>query len=314
MFDKIVRLVGIGFFAFALYLITKEVHRVGLSHIFSLIASTPWWVFALAFGFTAFDYLFLTAYDKLGMIYLNKKPPLSTIMKTAGSAYAISNTTGQAYASGGAVRYLFYTRVGLNRIDIIKLIGFETLTFGLGILAAFVLSVLLLPLIHTLDTYPHLHELYLGTGGVIIAFLVYYFALVRPGRQIKLGGVPIKTPSPKITAMQGFVGLMDAMMVCAVLFIFLDYHMDVHFLSVFAVFAVAMALGVFSQVPGGIGVFEGLFLYLFPHAPPEKGMILASLVLFRITYYFIPFFLSGLYLLGDILISRTRRQPKNIQQ
>lgn len=314
MIDKIVKIVGVGFFAFAIYLISKEVHRVGLFHILSLISKTPWWVLVIAFGFTIFDYLFLTAYDKLGMIYLGKKPPLLTVMKTAGTAFAISNTTGQAYASGGAVRYLFYTRVGLSRIDILKLIGFESLTFGLGMLTAFVLSVLLLPLIHTLDSYPHLHELYVGTGVVFLAFVVYYFALVRPGRQIKLGDVSIKTPSGKITAMQCFVGLMDAAMVCSVLFIFLDYHMDVHFLSLFAVFAVAMSLGVFSQVPGGIGVFEGLFLYLFPHAPTEKGMILASLVLFRVTYYFVPFFIAGMFLAFDMLISRTRRLPKTRRQ
>ena len=54
-------------------------------------------------------------------------------------------------------------------------------------------------------------------------------------------------------------------------------------------------LGIASNAPGGIGVFEATMLKTVP--AHSEAALFASLLLFRILYYLVPFFLA-LALLG----------------
>jgi glycosyltransferase 2 family protein len=67
------------------------------------------------------------------------------------------------------------------------------------------------------------------------------------------------------------------------------------FFTFAAVYVFACALGIASYAPGGIGVFEATMLKALP-VPSQEGL-LASLLLFRIIYYLVPFVLA-LALLG----------------
>ena len=71
--------------------------------------------------------------------------------------------------------------------------------------------------------------------------------------------------------------------------------METPFIETFVIFIIAQCVGFATQVPGGLGVFEGTFLYLYPYIETEKAGIIASLILFRLIYYFLPFILSGCY-------------------
>ena len=61
------------------------------------------------------------------------------------------------------------------------------------------------------------------------------------------------------------------------------------------VYVFACLLGIVSHAPGGIGVFEATMLKVLP--APSQEALLASLLMFRILYYVIPFVLA-LMLLG----------------
>lgn len=313
MMDKLIKLIGLSFFIFAVYLITKEIRQIGVHHLISVIRQTPWYVIAGSFAFTVLDYLFLSTYDALGLKYLGKKLPAGTVIQTAAVSFAISNTTGQAYASGGAVRYLFYTRAGLSQTEILKLIAFETVTIFLGLGAAFLVGILLTPIVPVLSAYPHLKTLYVTAAVIAGMMILYCLFIILPRRSIKFKTIQISAPSFKLTCLQGLAGIFDAVLECAALFVLLRYHMDVHFVTVFIVYVVAVTIGISSQVPGGVGVFAGTFIYLFPHAAHEKGMMMASLILFRFIYYIVPFILAGGYLAVLRFISHTHRPPKNNQ-
>ena len=60
-------------------------------------------------------------------------------------------------------------------------------------------------------------------------------------------------------------------------------------------FLVAQVLGVFSQVPGGLGVFEGLFLAILP-SDANAAHLFGALIAYRIIYYGLPLIVSGLVL------------------
>ena len=68
-------------------------------------------------------------------------------------------------------------------------------------------------------------------------------------------------------------------------------------------FAGAGVLGLVSQVPGGLGVFDGLILLALTEAGYDKASVFSGLMLFRIAYYLLPLF-GGLYLGSEMLTQR----------
>ena len=110
-----------------------------------------------------------------------------------------------------------------------------------------------------------------------------------------------------MTLRQILIGSMDMIATSLVFYTLLRYHLDVHFFHVVSIFLLAQLIGISTQVPGGLGVFEGMFLYLFVHTPPEKAPILAALITFRIMYYFIPLGLSGLFFLTTAVWNKLKR-------
>lgn len=311
MFDKIVQLVSFFFFGLAVWLITKEVEKVGFDNLMHLVLSTPLWVILLSCVFIAADYLALTGYDWTALEYINKPLPFKTVFKTASIGFSISNTAGHAYASGGAVRYLFYRPLGLTRMEILTLIAFESLTLFLGMALVYVMALALEPFVGALRHYPYLNILYLSGILVCIAFFAYWVIVIRRKRSLKLGNIQIQSPSPQMTLKQLFVGFCDNFSLFLVFYTLVDYHIPSSPLVVFVIFMVAQTIALTSQVPGGMGVFEGLILYLFPHTLAQKGGLMAGLVAFRVLYFFIPFILSGLYI-GLIELQKfwSQRQPQ----
>lgn len=64
----------------------------------------------------------------------------------------------------------------------------------------------------------------------------------------------------------------------------------VDFIGVLVSFVAAVLLGFVSHAPGGLGVFDAAMLLALPQIETEK--LIASLVLFRLMYYIVPFTLA----------------------
>lgn len=296
MIDKIVQLVGLLFFAFAVWLIGKEIEHIGITSLWHLILSTPLWVILLVLMMTALDFGVLSGYDKLALDYIHHPLPFRRVLEASAIGFAVSNTSGHAYASGGAVRYLFYLPQGLTRPEIVKVIVFETLTIFMGMGAVYLLAVALMPFERAVNTVSYTRWLYWAAAGIVAFFVAYYAFWVRPHRDITVGKNIIPAPNKRMTFLQIVIGMCDNIALFLAFYVALRYHLDAPVVETFMVFIMAQCIGLATQVPGGIGVFEGTFLYLFPHTPEQKAGILAGLVLFRVLYYFVPFILAGLYL------------------
>ena len=86
-------------------------------------------------------------------------------------------------------------------------------------------------------------------------------------------------------------------MLCAaaVLYVLLPPQAALSFAAFAGVYLLALAAGVISNVPGGIGVFEFVLLLLLPNVPQDR--LLGALLAYRAIYYFAPFAVA-LVLLG----------------
>ncbi len=101
---------------------------------------------------------------------------------------------------------------------------------------------------------------------------------------------------------QTLVASIDVVLSSLVVWVLLLGQVDIDF----GAFVVAQVVGVISQVPGGIGVFESAFLWLMSsiEASDQHLILIGALLLYRAVYYFLPLLLAGCGLLGYEIYSR----------
>ncbi len=292
---SVIKLFAFFFLLLALWLVYQEIEKIGMAQIWLSMKSIPIWVLGLAFIFVLLDYTAYSGYDVLALKYIGKKVPLPAIIETAMVSFSITNTTGHAYIAGGSIRYLLYSKKGLSELDVLKMIAFESLTFLLGMACIFNLSLILTSIFHLTRAPSEVFWFYCGSILVSILFILYWFFIVKPKRKLTFNNITIAAPTTRMTLYQLLIGSADMLATSLVFYTLLRYHLDVNFFHVISIFLLAQLIGISTQVPGGLGVFEGMFLYLFVHTPPEKAPILAALITFRIMYYFVPLCLSGIF-------------------
>ena len=101
----------------AVWLIGKEIEHIGLGVLNEIVFKTPVYIFILSILMTGINYIVLSEYDILSLEYIRKKIPYKDVLKISTLGFAVSNTSGHAYASGGAIRYLFYLPFGISRLE-----------------------------------------------------------------------------------------------------------------------------------------------------------------------------------------------------
>ena len=119
--------------------------------------------------------------------------------------------------------------------------------------------------------------------------------------------IEFEAPSVPMAIAQMVIGSADILMASLVLYFVMESYVDIPFLTFIGAFIVAQVLGVYSQVPGGLGVFELVFTNLMPE-DENQATLFAILVLYRIIYYLLPLVISGIALfVYELSLSRRRR-------
>ncbi len=76
-------------------------------------------------------------------------------------------------------------------------------------------------------------------------------------------------------------------------------------------FVLAATLGIFSMIPGGLGVFDGVLLLCLRAGTAGNNKLLVGIILFRLVYYMIPW-LIGAYLGAGILFKTDNSRLKGL--
>ena len=97
--------------------------------------------------------------------------------------------------------------------------------------------------------------LHLGAAIVLLTILGLIAVIIRAGRPLMLGGFALAMPRPRIALAQLTIAGLDLLAASMVLRVLMPAA-NVDFFSFAAIFAAAVAIGVISRVPGGLGVFE----------------------------------------------------------
>lgn len=277
-------------FALGLYALYRLLAPVNLADVAAQIRTTPWSTMALALLATLCGYLALTGYDWSALRYIGKPLPLPVVLTGGLMAYAFGNTIGLSAVSGGAVRWRVYSGLGLDGYDVAAVSSFAATSFGvaatvigLGALALHPSALAaILPFSAT--------AIRLGALGVIAAIVLpLIWASLRQSR-VRIGRFEVHAPSLSVLFGQILFSLADIGFSALTLYVLLPGG-DIGFMTFLAVFAAATMAGILSHVPGGIGVFETVVIAAMPATTPVD-QVAAALLLYRLTYYLVPFVLA----------------------
>lgn len=285
---RLMPLWGFLLFGIALWLLHKELADYHIDEIYDTLFSVDANTLVGTLILTVIGYVVLACYDVLALRTMKKNLKLGQMMLASFTGFAVSNSTGHALIAGGSLRYRFYSNWGVGALDVAKVSLYSTFTYFLGV-AVLWLSTAFYPSTNTLIP-SRLVTL------VALAFLAVYIGWILSKRSIRLKEFELTPPSLKLGLIQILLGTVDAFLAVAVLFLFMDAYATVSWVDVVRAYIVAQLAGLFSQIPGGIGVFEGGFLALMPRSV-EAHQALSALVMFRIVYYFLPLVAAGLGLL-----------------
>ncbi|MDB5516061.1 MAG: hypothetical protein JWQ17_2819 [Tardiphaga sp.] len=235
----------------------------------------------------------LTFYDFFALRTIGKTHvPYRIAALSSFTSYTIGHNIGATVFTGGAIRFRIYSDYGLNAIDVAKICFISGLTFWLG--NAFVLGIGLAwhpQAASAMDLLPPVVNRLIALG--LLAGIAIYFTWLSMGktrRELGQNGWKVVLPSWRLTLLQILIGVVDLGFCALAMYLLMPAQPDIDFVSLAVVFILATLLGFASHAPGSLGVFDAAMLVALPQFGREQ--LVATLVVFRILYFMIPFAIS----------------------
>ncbi|AZG76430.1 lysylphosphatidylglycerol synthase domain-containing protein [Methylocystis rosea] len=247
---------------------------------------------------TLVAYAALAWYDRIALLHLGVKHINWLFISVCSfTTYALSHNIGASVFSGAMVRYRAYSTKGLTATQVATLVVLCSYTFGFG-------NVLLAGLLLTYD--PAIMQRLSGflpdiitnpntalvVGLSCLAFVVIYIlGSLMHFRAIRLfGRFEILYPRPGIMLRQLFAAPLELIGAAGIIYFALPEQGNPGFLVVLGAFLLSFSAALVSHAPGGLGVFELLFINVMPDVPRLK--VLAALLVWRLFYLIVPLLIA----------------------
>jgi phosphatidylglycerol lysyltransferase len=266
--------------------------------------ATPALALALALGLSVAAYGVMAGYEVAMVRYVGSTMPPWRPFLTSLVAYPLGHAIGFGALSGGAVRYRLYAAAGLPTLDIGKVVVLSTLPYaaGLGLLCGVSLLLWAVEAAPLLNLTPSAAR---GIGAsLVVSHVIYVVLVLRWRRPLRLKGLTLELPTPRMTALQYLAGLADVLCAVGVLYVLLPDSVELDFAPFVAVYVVAILAGLLSSVPAGLGVFESMMLLMLRDQPPDA--VLGAVLAYRLAYELVPFIWGLLLFLVLEFVGRRR--------
>ncbi len=254
---------------------------------------------------TAVGFLSLLGYEWSASRFAGVHLPPSRLALGGFCAFAVGNAVGLSLLSGGSVRYRLYIREGLGAGDIARMTLFASLSLGCALPPLAALAALSdLPDAALALKLPEWSVALIALAILVpIASLLVYLSRRRtaeipaPGCiEVRLGRRLVRLPGLRLSALQMLITLVDVCAAATVLYLMLPEAPPLG--AFMLVYLLALAAGVLSHVPGGVGVFEAVLLAAFA-GQVGAAPLAAALLLYRLIYVGLPLVLGCLLLLAN---------------
>lgn len=256
-----------------------------------------------ALGATIVGFIILLGYEWSASRYAGVNLPGRTLALGGFTAFAIGNAIGLSLLSGGSVRYRLYARHGLGASDVAHMTLFASLSLGCALPPLAALATLSnLPAASAALRLPE--SLLAGIAlailllGAVLAVGIYRRRLpeqpLRDNLLVRVGRRTLRLPGRRLTFLQLIITALDVAAAATVLYLLLPEAPP--FGAFLLVYLLALAAGVLSHVPGGVGVFEAILLAAFANKLGAAPLA-AALLLYRLIYVVLPMLVACVLLL-----------------
>ena len=235
----------------------------------------------------------LTFYDFFALRTIGKKQvPYRIAALSSFTSYTIGHNIGATVFTGGAIRFRIYSDYALSAIDVAKICFLSGLTFWLGNLVVLGFGMALHPwAASAMDLLPPAVNRLIALGCLAgIAAYFVWLVLGKNRRELGQNGWKVILPSARLTLLQVLIGVVDLGFCAMAMYLLMPAQPGIDFISLAVVFILATLLGFASHAPGSLGVFDAAMLVALPQFGREQ--LLATLLVFRILYFLIPFGIS----------------------
>lgn len=270
------------------------------------MAQTPWRVVALAMFWTAFSFVSLSLYDVFAVQSVAQgKVPLRVAGLAGACGYAVSNCLGFSYITGTAIRYRIYASLGLDLGRVAGVIATSWVAFWMGLVL--ILGGLLtfhpdgiskvLPISAPVETAIGL--------GLLAGFAALFLWLSRGARRLSVAGLGFNLPGGRLAGLLTLAAVGDLLGASMVLYVLMPDDLGVGYPLFFTIFICAIAVGILSHAPGGLGVFEATLIAGL--GASGRSDVIAALLLYRVVYTFLPFAIASLSIAVATALAHRRR-------
>lgn len=281
---------SLGIIAFAITSLVRTLRGVDGGVILTALTEIPPGHIATAALCVVGAFCTLTFYDFFALRTIGKKHiPYRIAAMSAFTSYSIGHNIGATVFTGGAIRFRIYSDYGLSAIDVAKICFLSGLTFWLGNIFVLGIGMTLHPAAaSTMDQLPDALNQLIGVGLVLAIFAYLgWLSMGKNRRQLGQNGWKVVLPSAQLTLVQILIGVVDLGFCALAMYLLMPSNPPIDFLSLAVVFILATLLGFASHAPGSIGVFDAAMLLALPQFGREQ--LLATLLVFRVLYFVIPF-------------------------
>ena len=287
------------------YFLYQELKTTSMAAVWEAIVAIPPHRMALAGVSTLVAYAALAWYDRIALLHLGVRG-ISWVFVAVCSftTYALSHNIGASVFSGALVRYRAYTAKGLTAAQVAVLVALCSFTFFLGtILLGGVVLVIDPKLLARLDgklpgflTDPKT-ALVVGIG-LLVFVAVYVAGSILRLPPLHIRAFKLEYPRPQIMVRQLLAAPLELLGAAGILYFALPEAVNPGFIAVVAIFLASFSVALVSNAPGGLGVFEIVFITAMQITDPaQKNAIIAAVIVFRVFYFWIPALISVIVVL-----------------
>jgi len=276
-------LVAIAAFAYCTWRVAGFVAQYSPGEIAAWFAAVPARHIVMAVVLTAASYATLTGFDYLGVRYAGHRLPYASVALASFVSVAVGYSLGPAPFGTGALRYFYYSRLGLGLEAFAKLVLLIMVTAMLAKLS-FAGLVLLYDPSFAARWFAIDARVVQAVAAAALACVGLYVLLCATWRgAVRLWGWRFALPGAGMASAQVALGTVDYFCMAGALYWLMSATTPIPFAAVASAYVFANFAVLLSHVPGGWGVLEFVVLSLLPQLDT-----LGAVIAFRAVYYLVP--------------------------
>ena len=298
----------IAFFVLLIVLFTLLARRIDWSEVFQTLSEFKLRTLFIAGALTLCNFIVYACFDLIGRTYIRQPLRWKQILPVGIISYAF-NLNLSAWVGGIAMRYRLYSRLGVSKSNIAKILGLSLATnwFGYMTIAGVVFSS---GLVSMPPGWKISSDALQGIGVLLLLLSAGYLAACQfsKRREWSIRGVEINLPSLRMAVLQLLLGALNWSLMAAVIFTLLPGKLD--YPLVLGVLLISAIAGVITHIPAGLGVLEAVFVALLQHEI-SRGSLVAGLLAYRAIYFLLPLLITVvMYLLVEAKAKALRIEKK----